>query len=133
MAALVSECDEIFSKVAASQSTEISKQQLTSTKQSLMDTHDESKHAGTQDKKQFTKLIISHLTDKRDYEDAINYVAGVASWLPPQLSGAQGRPISRKIPSTKNLQREGRRTMHNKCSPILPMRSWTSNVFKMFQ
>jgi hypothetical protein len=35
MAALMSECDEIFSKVAVPQSTEISKQKSTSTKQSL--------------------------------------------------------------------------------------------------
>ena len=61
-AALVSECDEIFSRVAASQSTEISKQKLRSTKQSLLKTNDESKHAGTQDKAQFSKFITSSAT-----------------------------------------------------------------------
>jgi len=59
MAALVSECDEIFFRVAASQSTEISKQTLESTKQSLLNTNNESKHAGTQDKTQFSKFITT--------------------------------------------------------------------------
>jgi hypothetical protein len=62
MAALVSECDAIFSKVAASQSTEISKQKLTSTKQSLMNANGESNQVGTQDKTQFSKFITSSAT-----------------------------------------------------------------------
>jgi hypothetical protein len=62
MAALVSECDEIFSRVAASQSTEISKQKLRSARQSLSNTNNESKHAGTEDKTQFSKFITSSAT-----------------------------------------------------------------------
>jgi len=59
MAASVSECDEIFSKVAPSQSTEISKKKLTSTRQSILNTNNESNHSGTQDKMLFSKFIAS--------------------------------------------------------------------------